>query len=200
MGAVSVNAVWLFWIILPIAALGALVYVFVPAVVQALRRAGAYEGLMSAAAHSKQKVNELTKELEEAKSRHAGELVEARTEGGRAALGAVYATLAEAKYELRDIGIRDGKVLVAAQRLEGASYTGALYGLWTSPFEVRQGIMVVREAGDEDNIAVMECVFEDVPEFWEGLRERARAGDKPPPALLIKNCSIDELPEAGFKI
>ncbi len=199
-GAKSVQLLWLFYVSVPAAALAATAYRTYPHLRAVREKLSAHDRMLATAATLQRERDDLRGRLVAMEAEQLIRMQEARAEGRSLAAGAVRAALAGADLELAGMAIRDGALLFAASVSEGRTPgVGAVYALalGAPALRVRQGLVRVAEVteGGGKPVVLLECIEEDVPEFWQSLRDQALIGQAPPKGIALSIPALDELPE-----
>ncbi len=173
-GAVAIGRAWLFWVLAPVAVLISSVYALLPRLSLAAKALTNYQATVRYAAQLKQERDELLSRLAWQEQQHGDALLAANEEGRRLVVGLVQSVMAGVEMEVLGAAVREGQLVVVAKPVSGAvPAVGAVYAISHSVVQTRQGLLRVIELAQDQKAVLMECIHEDVPEFWAALKKEA---------------------------
>jgi hypothetical protein len=195
-GAVPLHLIWVFWVVIALAAFAAGAKMVVPRLVTYATRIKNYPALLRASGESQEANDRLRAELREAEAAVLVRWSEGVDEGRRQILGSLLAIEVTKIPSLTGIDLaRDGRLLLLAPWLEGGPRVGARFSLSAASSGSTRGVIEVVDVNKAEGRISFLCVEEHNPAFWKHLLDRAAVNSEPPAdvTLAAEIVEIDQL-------
>ena len=195
-GALAIDRLLLFWVIVPVAAALVIAWRAWPRLKETIYRLSDYSRVSNALEKSTEQVAALQTEVARLERTVVTERLAGRRLGRQEGMGAVVATLAGATLEVIGVAIRQGQVVIGAA-LRGGSMPliGSFYDISINLTGERQGVLRVVELTHDGGGVLMEPVEETNSDFWAALRQQAVLSNETPTGLLLKPANLTDLSE-----
>jgi hypothetical protein len=194
-GALSVNKLWLFYVLAPAAGLIVGATWAWPKVARALSRLRDYDRLQGALQSERQRAHQAEQKIEDLRVESAVKVEAARLRAREEVLGAAQAIIFGTQLTAIGIAMRNGELVIAASYgSESVPVIGSRYELLVGITGERQGTLRVVERSPDGMAVLLTPVEEDVPDFWAALKTQAAISSTLSDGLLL---AIPSLPELG---
>jgi len=193
-GALSVNMLWLFIVLVPAAALVVTGLQLWPRVKRTVQRSRDYDRLLGQLEVQQHSLHLAGEALETLKTESTKLEDAARQRGRDEVMGAVQAMLGGADLQLVGVGMPENQlVIVARSSNEVMPSVGSRYELTVALTGETQGTVSVSRLSEDEEGALLTPVVESVPDFWKKLRDHARISSAVPEGLVLTTPVIPEL-------